>query len=208
MPGPGTDPGTSGAVAQDLTAKREHPQSLDSSFVETPGTAESLQGAATFTVKLRRRRKTSSLVCRKTKEGLKTTPRKTASSVPDTDATSKSELVNGAPPQVPPMSSRGSVALEASSPLLTTTRQRQQEPAYPLQNRGNSPENWTVDDVSEYVSGIPGCERIAEKFRHHEIDGGALFLIKEHHLIRIVDIKLGPALKICAAIGSLREVLS
>ncbi|KAL3202552.1 hypothetical protein MRX96_042375 [Rhipicephalus microplus] len=66
MPGSGTDHGTSGAVAQDVTAKREHPQSLDSSFVETPGTAKSLPaGAATLTVKLRRRRKTSSLVCRK-----------------------------------------------------------------------------------------------------------------------------------------------
>ncbi|KAL3202543.1 hypothetical protein MRX96_042367 [Rhipicephalus microplus] len=124
MPGPGTDPGTSGAVAQDLTAKREHPQSLDSTFVETPGTAESLPGAATFTVKLRRRRKTPSLVCRKTKEGLKTTPRKTTSSVPDTDATSKSELVNGTPPEVPPMTPRGSVASQASPALLTTPRQR------------------------------------------------------------------------------------
>ncbi|KAL3202547.1 hypothetical protein MRX96_042370 [Rhipicephalus microplus] len=208
MPGPGTDPDTSGVVTQDVTTKREHPQSLDSSFVETPDTAESRPGAATFTVKLRRRRKSSSLVCRKTKEGLKTTPRKTTSSVPDTDATFKSELVNGTPPEVPPMSPQGSVALQVSPPLLTTTRQRQQEPAYPRQDWSTSPENWTVDDVAEYVSGIPGCERIAEKFRHHEIDGGALFLIKEHHLIRIMDMKLGPALKICAAIGSLREVVS
>ncbi|KAH7938665.1 hypothetical protein HPB51_028818 [Rhipicephalus microplus] len=35
MPGPGTDPGTSRFITQDVTAKREHPQSLDSSSVET-----------------------------------------------------------------------------------------------------------------------------------------------------------------------------
>ncbi|XP_075728871.1 sex comb on midleg-like protein 4 [Rhipicephalus microplus] len=208
MPGPGTYPGTSGAVTQDVATKHEHPHSLDSSFVDTPGTAESLPGAATFTAKLRRRRNISSLVCKKTEKGLKTTPRKTASCVPGVDATSKSELVNGTPPEVPPMSPQGSVALQVSPPLLTKTRQRQQESAYPRQNWSTSPENWTVDDVAEYVSGIPGCERIAEKFRHHEIDGGALFLIKEHHLIRTMSMKLGPALKICATIGSLREVLS
>ncbi|XP_075728872.1 polyhomeotic-proximal chromatin protein-like [Rhipicephalus microplus] len=206
--GPGTDPGTSGAVAQDSTTKREHPQSLDTSFIETPGTAESLPRAATSTAKLRRRKKIPSLVCKKTEKGLKTTPRKTVSSVPGVDATSKSELINGTPPEVQPMSPQGSVALQASPPLITEPRQRQHEPAYPLQNWSNSPENWTVDEVAEYVSGIPGCERIAEKFRHHEIDGGALFLIKEHHLIRTMDMKLGPALKICATIGSLREVLS
>ncbi|KAL3202551.1 hypothetical protein MRX96_042374 [Rhipicephalus microplus] len=106
------------------------------------------------------------------------------------------------------MSLQGSVALQVSPPLLTKTRQRQQERAYPLQNCSNSPENWTVDEVAEYVSGIPGCERIAEKFRHHEIDGGALFLIKERHLMRTMDMKLGPALKMCATIGSLRDVFS
>ncbi|KAL3191928.1 hypothetical protein MRX96_059431 [Rhipicephalus microplus] len=157
MPGPGTDPGTSGFITQDVTAKRKHLQSLDSSFVETPGTAKSLPGAATFTVKLRRRRKILSL---------------------------------------------------ASPRLLTTPRQRQQELAYPLQSWANSPENWTVDDVAEYVSGIPGCGRIAEKFRHHDIDGGVLFLIKEHHLIRTMDMKVGPALKMCATTSTLREVLS
>ncbi|KAL3191931.1 hypothetical protein MRX96_059434 [Rhipicephalus microplus] len=208
MPGPGTDPGTSGFITQDVTAKREHPQSLDSSSVETPGTAESFPGAATFTVQLGRRRTIPTLVCKKTEKGLKTTTRKATSSVPGVDATSKSELVNGTPPEVPPMFPRGSVASQASPPLLATPRQRQQEPAYPLQNWANSPENWTVDGTAEYVSGIPAYERIAEKFRHHEIHGGALFLIKEHRLIRTMDMKVEPALKMCATIGTLREVLS
>ncbi|KAL3208375.1 hypothetical protein MRX96_039257 [Rhipicephalus microplus] len=77
------------------------------------------------------------------------------------------------------------------------------ETTFPLHNGDNSPEKWTVDDVAEFVSRIPGCEHIAEKFRHHKIDGVALFLFKEHHLVKMMNVKLGPALKLCATINSL-----
>lgn len=60
--------------------------------------------------------------------------------------------------------------------------------------------------MAELVSGIPVCEHIAEEFRLHEIDGVALFLIKEHHLIKTMNMKLGLALKMCATINSLRKV--
>ncbi|KAH8018851.1 hypothetical protein HPB51_012805 [Rhipicephalus microplus] len=170
-------PSTSGAVTQAVTAKRNPPQFLDSSFVKTPAMTESFPGAATSTMKLRPKRATVTIT--------------------------KSKLVNGKPLQVPPTSSLDSVASQASPALLTTTRQHQQESTYSLQNWDNSPEKWTVDDVVQYVSGIRGCENMAEKFRHHEIDSGALFLIKEHHLMMALNIKLGPALKMCSAIGSL-----
>ncbi|KAL3177761.1 hypothetical protein MRX96_038899 [Rhipicephalus microplus] len=137
---------------------------------------EPLPGAVTSTMKMTPKRKTPSLACKKT-GGLQTTPSKTASSVPGTTATSKSELVYGAPPN---------------------------ETTYALHNGDNSPEKWTVDDVAEYVSEIPGCEHITEKFRHHKIDSVALFLIKEHNLMKMMNMKLGPALKMCATINSLR----
>ncbi|KAL3222118.1 hypothetical protein MRX96_050088 [Rhipicephalus microplus] len=189
---PGTDPGTSGAV----TVKREPPEPLqhDSSFVETPAMIEPLPGAVTP------KRKTPLLACKETGEGLQTTPSKTSSSVPGATAISKSELVNGTPPKVLSSSPRDSVASQASPALLMTPRQ---ETTFPLHNGDNSPEKWTVDDVAEYVSGIPGCEHIAEKFRHHKIDGVALFLFKEHHLVKMMICKLGPALKLCATINSL-----
>ncbi|KAL3234659.1 hypothetical protein MRX96_048384 [Rhipicephalus microplus] len=60
---------------------------------------EPLPGAVTSTMKMTPKRKTPSLACKKT-GGLQTTPSKTASSVPGTTATSKSELVYGAPPNV------------------------------------------------------------------------------------------------------------
>uniref|UniRef100_A0A8C6KJY1 SAM domain-containing protein n=1 Tax=Nothobranchius furzeri TaxID=105023 RepID=A0A8C6KJY1_NOTFU len=50
-----------------------------------------------------------------------------------------------------------------------------------------------------------GCEELAAHFLSQEIDGQALLLLREEHLISTMNIKLGPALKICASINSLRE---
>lgn len=50
-----------------------------------------------------------------------------------------------------------------------------------------------------------GCEELAAQFLSQEIDGQALMLLREDHLISTMNIKLGPALKICASINSLRE---
>jgi hypothetical protein len=45
----------------------------------------------------------------------------------------------------------------------------------------------------------------ADEFRSQEIDGQALMLLKEDHLMTTMSMKLGPALKICAKINSLKE---
>lgn len=204
-PCPETDPGTSGAGAPAATAKRECAQEvLDTSFVETPATTVTPPGAATSTVYLTPERKTPSLACEKTEGGVQTAPSKTAASVPAPAAAAKSKVLNGTPQDAPSTSAQDLAASQASADLLPTPRQ--QQPAAPQPSRRTSPEKWTVEDVAEYVAGIQGCERFAEKFRHHEIDGGALFLIKEHHLMATMNMKLGPALKMCATIGSLREV--
>lgn len=50
-----------------------------------------------------------------------------------------------------------------------------------------------------------GCEEIASQFLSQEIDGQALLLLKEEHLMSTMNIKLGPALKICAHINNLRD---
>ena len=50
-----------------------------------------------------------------------------------------------------------------------------------------------------------GCEELASQFLSQEIDGQALMLLREDHLISTMNIKLGPALKICASINSLRD---
>lgn len=50
-----------------------------------------------------------------------------------------------------------------------------------------------------------GCQEIAEEFRAQEIDGQALLLLKEDHLMSTMNIKLGPALKIYARINMLKD---
>ena len=52
---------------------------------------------------------------------------------------------------------------------------------------------------------VLGCLEIAEEFRSQEIDGQALLLLKEDHLMGTMNIKLGPALKIFAQISMLRD---
>ncbi|XP_076085227.1 uncharacterized protein LOC143056034 isoform X1 [Mytilus galloprovincialis] len=67
------------------------------------------------------------------------------------------------------------------------------------------PSKWNVVEVYEFIKVLPGCGPYAEEFRSQEIDGQALMLLKEDHLMTTMSMKLGPALKICAKINSLRE---
>ncbi|XP_048362087.1 polyhomeotic-like protein 3 isoform X2 [Sphaerodactylus townsendi] len=69
----------------------------------------------------------------------------------------------------------------------------------------SDPSLWTVEDVWAFIRSLPGCQDIADEFRTQEIDGQALLLLKEDHLMSAMNIKLGPALKICARINSLKE---
>ncbi|XP_075951601.1 polyhomeotic-like protein 2 [Anarhichas minor] len=69
----------------------------------------------------------------------------------------------------------------------------------------SDPGQWNIEDVYEFISSLPGCLEIAEEFRCQEIDGQALLLLKEDHLMGTMNIKLGPALKIFAQISTLRD---
>lgn len=91
-----------------------------------------------------------------------------------------------------------------------------------------TPAQWSVEEVCRFISSLQGedsvsrialniclvflfadcflgCEELAPHFLSQEIDGQALLLLREDHLISTMNIKLGPALKICASINSLRE---
>ncbi|XP_041843816.1 polyhomeotic-like protein 1 isoform X2 [Melanotaenia boesemani] len=68
-----------------------------------------------------------------------------------------------------------------------------------------TPSQWSVEEVCRFISSLQGCEELASQFLSQEIDGQALLLLREDHLISTMNIKLGPALKICASINSLRE---
>ncbi|XP_065565501.1 polyhomeotic-like protein 3 isoform X2 [Artemia franciscana] len=69
----------------------------------------------------------------------------------------------------------------------------------------NDPSKWTARDVAEFVRNLPGCDEYADEFLVQEIDGQALMLLKADHLMSAMNMKLGPALKICAKIESMRS---
>ncbi|KAM4630049.1 polyhomeotic-like protein 1 [Polymixia lowei] len=86
------------------------------------------------------------------------------------------------------------------------------QPPPPLQLEGSapnilpgSPAQWSVEEVSQFISSLQGCEELGSQFLSQEIDGQALLLLKEEHLMSTMNIKLGPALKICAHINNLRD---
>ncbi|KAK5923150.1 hypothetical protein CgunFtcFv8_000147 [Champsocephalus gunnari] len=69
----------------------------------------------------------------------------------------------------------------------------------------SDPGQWNIDEVYEFMSSLPDCLQVAEEFRSQEIDGQALLLLKEDHLMATMNIKLGPALKIYAQISTLKD---
>ncbi|XP_028848929.1 lethal(3)malignant brain tumor-like protein 1 isoform X2 [Denticeps clupeoides] len=59
---------------------------------------------------------------------------------------------------------------------------------------------WTVDEVFGFVQNLTGCEEQARLFRDEMIDGEAFLLLTQTDIVKIMSIKLGPALKIYNAI--------
>ncbi|XP_066555502.1 lethal(3)malignant brain tumor-like protein 3 isoform X2 [Amia ocellicauda] len=55
---------------------------------------------------------------------------------------------------------------------------------------------WTVEEVTEFIHGLPGCKEQVKTFREEQIDGEAFLLLTQVDLVKIMSIKLGPALKI------------
>jgi hypothetical protein len=59
-----------------------------------------------------------------------------------------------------------------------------------------------VSDVCEFIRTLPGCSDYVEDFAIQETEGQALMLLKEDHLMTVMSMKLGLALKICAKIDT------
>ncbi|KAL4646386.1 lethal(3)malignant brain tumor-like protein 1 isoform X1 [Arapaima gigas] len=59
---------------------------------------------------------------------------------------------------------------------------------------------WTVEEVFSFVQNLTGCDEQARLFRDEMIDGEAFLLLTQADIVKIMSIKLGPALKIYNAI--------
>uniref|UniRef100_V9KEJ3 Lethal(3)malignant brain tumor-like protein 3 n=1 Tax=Callorhinchus milii TaxID=7868 RepID=V9KEJ3_CALMI len=55
---------------------------------------------------------------------------------------------------------------------------------------------WSVEEVAIFVQSLPGCKEQALVFREEQIDGEAFLLLTQMDMVKILSIKLGPALKI------------
>uniref|UniRef100_A0A8D0LA39 SAM domain-containing protein n=1 Tax=Sphenodon punctatus TaxID=8508 RepID=A0A8D0LA39_SPHPU len=59
---------------------------------------------------------------------------------------------------------------------------------------------WSVEEVVCFVQRLPGCKEQAAVFGEEQIDGEAFLLLNQTDIVKILSIKLGPALKIYNAI--------
>ncbi|XP_051775042.1 lethal(3)malignant brain tumor-like protein 4 isoform X2 [Erpetoichthys calabaricus] len=59
---------------------------------------------------------------------------------------------------------------------------------------------WSIEEVACFVEGLPGCKEHASIFRNEQIDGEAFLLLTQADIVKILSVKLGPALKIYNAI--------
>ncbi|XP_055466097.1 lethal(3)malignant brain tumor-like protein 4 [Psammomys obesus] len=64
---------------------------------------------------------------------------------------------------------------------------------------------WTVDEVAEFVQSLLGCEEHAKCFKKEQIDGRAFLLLTQADIVKVMKIKLGPALKIYNSILMFRN---
>ncbi|XP_028295664.1 sex comb on midleg-like protein 4 [Gouania willdenowi] len=69
------------------------------------------------------------------------------------------------------------------------------------------PSRWGVEDVIVFITDADpqALGPLADAFRKHEIDGGALLLLKSETMMKYLGMKLGPALKLCYHIDRLRQ---
>uniref|UniRef100_A0A3B1JMC9 Lethal(3)malignant brain tumor-like protein 1 n=1 Tax=Astyanax mexicanus TaxID=7994 RepID=A0A3B1JMC9_ASTMX len=64
----------------------------------------------------------------------------------------------------------------------------------------NQVATWSVEEVFGFVQNLIGCEEQAQLFKDEMIDGEAFLLLTQTDIVKIMSIKLGPALKIYNAI--------
>lgn len=65
-------------------------------------------------------------------------------------------------------------------------------------------DSWTIEDVKNFVDSIPGCSGCGELFELQQICGKSLMYLDQRDLVDVINVKLGPAVKIYNAISLLK----
>lgn len=61
-----------------------------------------------------------------------------------------------------------------------------------------------MQEVADFIQNLPGCSEYVDEFVNQEVDGEALMLLQSEHLMSVMNMKLGPAIKLIAKISSMR----
>lgn len=111
-----------------------------------------------------------------------------------------------------PRSSGGKKKRSVGRPASTTPTQRpkvERQSSGPIilepysHPSGTPLQAWSVEDVGDFLSAL-GYEAYLDRFVEHEIDGKALSLVKDHHLLMTLKLRLGPTLKICEHVNAIK----
>ncbi|CAH1253615.1 L3MBTL3 [Branchiostoma lanceolatum] len=71
--------------------------------------------------------------------------------------------------------------------------------------KGSDISKWTIEQVADFVKTLPGCEEMGNVFKDEQIDGEAFLLLNQADIVKIMNIKLGPAVKIYNSILILKD---
>ncbi|XP_011405944.2 PREDICTED: uncharacterized protein LOC105313871 isoform X2 [Amphimedon queenslandica] len=82
----------------------------------------------------------------------------------------------------------------------------------PASNRRRGPNDlpvdvskWSIGDVKKFFESKPDCQPVLSLLEDQEIDGQALLLLSQDTMVKCLNIKLGPALKIMAHVDQLKQ---
>lgn len=73
--------------------------------------------------------------------------------------------------------------------------------------KGSEVAKWNIEQVAAFVKTLPGCEEHYKTFKEEQIDGEAFLLISQADLVKILNIKLGPAIKIYNSLAVFKSSL-
>nr|CAB3265894.1 Sex comb on midleg-like1 [Phallusia mammillata] len=118
------------------------------------------------------------------------------------DSNAVSSTTNPPPPvETPPPTNSD----EAGPPSKVTSSELVTSSLPATKRRSRNPSKWTIDDVIVFVGEKePALHSYLHLFQKHEIDGAAFLLLNSNNIVKYMNLKLGPALKLCTLVEDLK----
>lgn len=74
-------------------------------------------------------------------------------------------------------------------------------------NVNSNPKFWSEQEVINFVNSIPSCRGYDEEFLLNRIDGESLLMLTTDDLVNVLNMKIGPAVKLYNSILLLRQYM-